>query len=350
MSWISNNYEKACLGGAAVLALGLGFTGWSKLGKVEQEFGSGLKGTGNNTTAVQNAELIPSTIASMKLERAWSQAADGDRPVNLFTGIPLFVASSAPDVPIDLLKDPDVHPPIKNIWWIENRLDPGYADSPERDPDEDGFSNLEEFLAGTDPNSAKSHPPLIAKLKYVSDEALTWVIRPSFGADGSFPLAYRDNQGNTNRATAANMIAPGELFFAEGTMAKRFKLLGSEERQEHNPRTNVERNVTIVRIEDQRPNKKGTIYEFPSPLNEDRVNAFAQYDRTAVLSLEALGMGGTEFKVEENVRFALPSTASKKEYLLKTVSPEAVIVEYTDAAGETKTVEITKGKLPQMDD
>lgn len=350
MSWISNNYEKTCLGGAAVVALGLGFTGWSKLGKIQQEFASGLKGTGNNNSAVQNAELIPGAVASMRLERSWSQAEDGGRPVDLFTGIALFVASSAPDVPIDLLKDPDVHPPIKNLWWIENRLDPGFADSPDRDPDEDGFSNLEEFLAGTDPNSSESHPPLIVKLKYLRDETLTWVIRPSFGADGSFPLAYRDNKGGANRATAANMIASGELFFPEGTMAKRFKLLGSKERKEHNPRTNVERLVTIVRIEDQRPNKRGTIYEFPSPLNEDRVNDFAQHDRTAVLALEALGMGGKEFKVEENLPFAIPPDSPKKDFLLKTVTPEAVTVEYTDAAGARKTVEITKGNLPSTGD
>lgn len=348
MSWISNNYEKAFLGGAAVVSLGLGFMGWHKLSMVQQDFASGLKGAGNNNTAVQNAELIPGAVASMKLERSWSQAVDGERPVDLFTGVPLFISSSAPDVPIDLLKDLDVHPPIKNIWWIENRLDPGFGDSPERDPDEDGFSNLEEFLAGTDPNTSESHPALIGKLKYVGDETLVWVIRPSYGSNGSFPLAYRDNKGGANRATAANMIATGELFFTEGTMAKRFKLLGAEERQEHNPRTNTSQTVTMVQIEDQRPNKQGTIYEFPSPLNEDRVNKFAQYDRTAVLSLEALGMGGNQFKVEENHPFALPPEAPKKEYLLKTVTPESITVEYTGASGERNTIEITKGNLPRM--
>lgn len=350
MSWISNNYEKAALGGAAVVALGLAYMGWSKLGAVLEDFGTGLKGAGNNNSAVGKADLIPKAIASMKLDRAWTQGIDGDRPVDLFTGITLYVSSAAPERPLDLIKGDAVHPPIPNAWWLDNRLDPGFGDSPERDPDEDGFSNMEEFIAKTDPNSAKSHPPLIAKLKYVGDETLTWVILPRFGADGSFPFNYEDTKGGRNRATAANMIAPGELFFASGTMANRFKLLGSEDRQELNPRTNSEGTVTIVRIEDQRPNKAGTIYEFPSPLNDDRKNKFVKFDRTAILSLEALGMGGNEFKVEENTTFALPPEAAKKDYLVKTVTPEAVSIEYKDAAGETKIIEITKGNLPRMDD
>ncbi len=105
--------------------------------------------------------------------------------------------------------------------------------------------------------------------------------------------------------------------------------------------------VTIVRIEDQRPNKKGTIYEFPSPLPEERKNEHLQYDRTAVLSLEAIGESGKEFKVEENTTFALPPTAPKKDYLLKKVTPDSVTVEYTDAQGTLKTVEINKGGLPR---
>ena len=108
--------------------------------------------------------------------------------------------------------------------------------------------------------------------------------------------------------------------------------------------------MTIVRVEDQRPNKKGTIYEFPSPLSEERMNEHLKYDRTAILTLEALGQQGKEFKVEENTTFALPSDGAKKDYLLKSVTPNSITVEYTDAAGEKKSVTINKGSLPKMAD
>ncbi len=349
MSWFSKNYEKAALGGAVVLALGLAYFGWAKFGGVEDDFGLGLKGAGNNNTAVPDAEKIPMAMQSMQLDRTWKQALDGQRPVDLFTGIALFVAKSAPDKPLDLVTGEPVHPPIPNTWWIENRLDPGFADSPDRDPDGDGFTNREEFDAKTDPNSAKSHPPLIAKLMFAKDESLVWVVRPGYGSEGKFPFNFEDGKGGKNRITAAEMIGPGEIFFNKEPMKGRFKLLGSENRKELNPRTNIEMDVTIVRIEDQRPNKKGVVYEFPSPLADDeRKNDHLKYDRTAVFTLEAIGQQGIEFRVEENTTFGLPPDAAEKNYFLKTVTPESVTVEYPDAAGARRSVEIRKGSFPVL--
>lgn len=348
MSWFSKNYEKAALGGAAVVAIGLAYLGWSKFGAVDEAFGIGLKGAGNNNTAVIGAEKIPMAAQSLQIDRTWKQALDGERPVDLFTGIALFVKSSEPEKPVDLLKDAPVHPPIDNLWWIVNRLDPGFADSPGRDPDGDGFSNLEEFQAKTDPNDSESFPSLIAKLMYLKDESLGWVIRPGYGSEGKFPFTYEDAKGRKNRVKAGEMAAPGDLFFATEPMKGRFKLLGHEVRKELNKRINVEQEVTIVRIEDQRPNKTGVVYEIPSPLSEDRRNEHLKFDRTAVLSLEALGLAGKEIKVEENTAFALPPGAPKKDYLLKTVTPDSISVEYTDPSGGRRTVEIRKGSLPDV--
>lgn len=348
MSWFSKNYEKAAVGVAVVVALGLAYLGWSQFGGVDADFGIGLKGGGNNKTAVAGAEKIPMAMQSLKLDRTWEQARDGDRPVDLFTGIALFVKSSDPEKPVDPYKDAPIHPPIPNSWWIENRIDPGFADSPARDPDGDGFSNLEEFEAKTDPNASKSFPSLIAKLMYVKDESLAWVIRPGFGSEGKFPFIYEDSKGRKNRVKPAEMIGPEGLFFDAEPMKNRFKLLGQEVRRVLNQRINVEQEVTIVRIEDQRPNKKGVVYEFPSPLAEDRRNDHLKYDRTAVLSLEALGLAGKEIKVEENTAFALPPDAPKKDYFLKTVAPDSISVEYTDASGSRRTVEIRKGGFSIM--
>ena len=348
MSWFSKNYEKAALGGAVAIALGLAYMGWSKFGAVEADFGTGLKGQGNSNTAVAKADLIPKAEASLKLDRAWSQADDAGRAVDLFTGIPLFVSSRAPEDPVDLPKAEPVHPPIPNTWWIENRLDPGFGDSPSRDPDQDGFSNLEEFLAKTDPNTEKSVPSLIAKLLYVKDESLTWVLRPGYeSGGGAFPFNYEDTKGQKNK-TGVEGVVPGGLFFEKGAMTNRFKFLASEVRKELNKKINIEVDVTIVTIEDQRPNKKGVKYALPAPISEGRKNEFVKYDRTAILSLEALGLSGQEFKVEENTEFSLPPGADKKDYKVTKVTPESVEVEYTDSAGAKKTVEIAKGGFPTV--
>ena len=46
MSWFSKNYEKAALGGAVAVALGLAYLGWSKFGGVDEDFDASLKGDG----------------------------------------------------------------------------------------------------------------------------------------------------------------------------------------------------------------------------------------------------------------------------------------------------------------
>ncbi len=348
MSWFAKNYEKAALGGAAVIALGVAYMGWSKYSGVDADFAVELKGTGNKNAAVKGADMIPKAVSSMKLDRSWTQATVGEkqRPVDLFTGIPLYLSAKDPEKPIDPLGDgSEIHPPIPNIWWIENRIDPGFGDSPSRDPDADGFTNLEEFKGKTDPNNAKSYPPLIHKLMYVRDESLAWVIRPGYPDGGKFSFSYLDSKRQTNKTGAALQIAPGELFFGAGVMKERFKLLGSELRMVRNESTKSEKELTMVRIEDQMPNKAGTIYEFPAPLNETLAPNYTKYDRTAVLSLEALGLGGTEFKVEENSAFALPSTNAKKEYKIKEVTPDSITVEYPGPDGQMKSVKITKGGM-----
>ena len=347
MSWFSKNYEKAALGGAVVVSLGLIYLGYSHLASTEDDFASTVQGQGNSNTAVTGADLIPKAIASAKADRSWNQADDAGRVVDLFTGIPLFVSSSAPDKALDLVKGDILHPPIPNLWWIDNRLDPGFGDSPARDPDEDGFSNLEEFNGKTDPNDGAKYPPLIAKLMYVRDESLTWVVMPGFGSEGSFPFKYVDSKSQENK-TGPVGVAPNSLFFEKGPMANRFKLVGNEVRNVMDKRINIEREQTFVRIEDQRANKKGVIYEIPSPLSQERANDHRQYDRTAILSLEAIGKKGVEFKVEENLTFSLPNDSGKDDYKVTKVTPESIEVEYTDAAGAKKTVQISKGSLPNL--
>ncbi len=349
MSWISKNYEKTALGGAVALACGLALLGWTKFSGVHEDFGPSPKPGDKHDTGVAGAELIPRAQQSLKLDHSWVQAIEDERPVDLFTGIALFVHKNNPDVPVDPIKDSPIHPPIPNKWWLDNRIDPGFGDSPACDPDADGFTNLEEFNAKTDPNNANSYPSLLAKLMFVKEEKLTWVVRPGFAEGNNFPFVYEDSKRRVNRTPAGAALAPDTLFFPNEPIKNRFKYLGKEVRREMNKNTNSEEQVTYARIEDQRANKKGVIYMIPEALSENRKNDFAQFDRTAVLSLEALGKSGAEFKVEENTAFALPPDAPKKDYLLKKVSAGSVTLEYTDSQGSRKTVEVPKGGLPQLD-
>ncbi|MFU8892838.1 MAG: Amuc_1099 family pilus-like system protein [Luteolibacter sp.] len=352
MSWLAKNYDKAVLGGALVCTLAFAYGGWQALNRVESDFVSNVRGRGSSDTDVASAGAVINSISSLALNRNWSRDQFDDRPVDLFVSIPLFVTQSAPTRPIDLMRDAPVHPPIPNTWWLENRIDPGFQDSPDLDGDGDGFTNMEEYLAGTDPNNAKSHPPLIAKLKYLSVESLSWALRPSHpDENGGNTFRYYDDfapRGRTNNTGAANPVLPGGLFFASGAAEGRFKLLGHETREQFNERTNANELRTFARIEDQHPNKKGTIYEFPAPLPEANVQLHQQHDRTAVFTLEAIGRNGVEFKIEEFTTFTLPVDGEGPTHKLLSVTPEHAVVEYTDADGNVRNVTIPKGSLPQM--
>ncbi|HEX5791307.1 MAG TPA: Amuc_1099 family pilus-like system protein, partial [Luteolibacter sp.] len=134
--------------------------------------------------------------------------------------------------------------------------------------------------------------------------------------------------------SALEPIGPGTLFFKDGAAANRFKFLKSTKDQQGDGYT--------LEIEDQSPNKKGKIYELPSPLTQAKMGQYVQYDRSAIMSLDALGLGGQSFKVEENTRFSLPPDAPQKEYLLKSVTPQAIVVESPGADGKTQEITIQK--------
>ncbi len=348
MSWFAKNYEKAAIGGAAVVALGLAYAGWSKIGAVETDFSATTKGVGKNDPAVAGADLIPKAIASMGLDRTVKQAMADDRAVDTFTGIPLFVSRDNPTEGLDLIDGEKVHDEIPNTWWLEHKIDLGFADSPERDEDEDGFSNLEEFKGNTNPSDSKSHPLLLAKLKLVEVETFTWFVRPGFEVEaGKFSFSYGDSKGLENKTGTAVPVPVGGLFFAKEPSMNRFKFLGTKVRREMNKKVNEEMDITYHQIEDQKPNKKGTVYDIPN-FPDQRAAEFAKNDYTAVFSLEALGLAGQDFKVEENTPFALPQDAKEKNYLLKSVTPEKVEVEYTAPDGTKQTVEIPKGSMPKI--
>ncbi len=345
---MSKNYEKAAVGGAAVAALGLAFLGWTQVGGVAEDFSSPTKGEGNNDPAVAVAPQVAKAASSLVRKLAWTRGDADGRQVDLFTGIPLFVKRDAPELAVDLVTDPDIHPPIKNTWWIQYRLDPGFGDSPSRDPDGDGFSNLEEFNAKTDPADPASHPSFIDKLKYGTDESIQWALRPGYPEGGGCPFTYKDTKGGKAKSETGKPVLPDELFFkSKDSTPPRFKLVELKPVKEMNKAINVEQEVIYAVVEDQKPNKKGTTYRLKVAYPEGDVAKWAQFDRSAVLSLEAAGNEGKSQTIEENTRFGLPFESKAKDFLLKKVTPDDIEVEHTDPKSGAKTLfKCSKGGFP----
>ncbi|MES2982406.1 MAG: Amuc_1099 family pilus-like system protein [Verrucomicrobiota bacterium] len=344
MSWISANYEKAAVAGAILVAAALGYSGLQSKNAVEVDFKEVPEGRGNDDPSVKDGDKVATAKSSLQIKQQWTQGEVDGRPVDLFTGVPLFVRKDS-KTPVDLPKSSDIHPPVTNQWWMDNRIDPGFGDSPQRDEDNDGFTNLEEFNAKTDPTDNRSHPNLIQKLAFVKSESVEWVLRPNGFPDAAQPtlnFEYNDTNKNAARNDAGNPIKVNDLFFSEGVVKDRFKLLGFDMKKVKDDRIDAEVEEIIIRIEDLKPNKKGTIYEIPANFRRADARKFSKFDHTAVLSLEALGFNGQEFKVEELTDFALPAGSEKKRYRLMEVHSDRIVVRETLEDGKTQNHEISK--------
>jgi hypothetical protein len=360
MSKAPKNIEKVLLGVAVVVAGGLIYLGTAKSGQVEEDFNASPSGKHGEDTEVKGAMKVTEVISSRTSDRVLEigtipsdKLEGGEREVNLFTGVPLFANRDDPNNPIDLVTSPDLHPPIPNVWWLKYNVSPQFADSPQRDDDGDGFTNKEEFDAKTNPGDSQIHPSLVAKLSYVKDESNPWRVEFGFETGGKWlpkikSGALPDEKGPKNRVAFDAGLEPGDIFFADEFMKGRFKFIRIEDRTIRNERLSIDEKLRFAIFEDQKPNKLGKVYEIPNRLPKAQRGDTQQFDRTAVLDLRALGLAGQEFKIEEQTKFALPPSAKEKEYLLKEVSPESIVVEWQDKEGKAQSVTIPKGGLPDM--
>jgi hypothetical protein len=361
---MKQQYDKVILAASAIVGLGLAYLGYSKSSNAEADFEFIAKSNGQANVAVQSAPLLNSTLALVEKPHILQQAvcSDSQRPIDQFVGVSLFAkkAESGSKIakPVDPVLDAPIHPPIPNSWWLENQIDPGFANSPQRDEDGDGFTNLEEFEAKTDADDKKAHPSLLQKLRFVKYESVGYFLwfSSSLGPNQyqfkivQLPPVFESASLGQQQSYLANslqynrtksFISVTSNIFDEGFGKNRFRLKEVVEREVTNEATKLTMKNEFAVIEDLAPHKQDT-FEIPKTPRAKERPATVRYDRSAVLVLDAVGEEGKEFKVLENTQFSLPNKAGQKAYLLKKITPEALTVEFKDKEGKTQTVEIPK--------
>lgn len=347
MSWMSQNYHKAALGGGVVVLAAVGYLSWSKGAAMQAEFESNSSGGKGDNTAVtggERAEILVKSLGDLNPLNA-KPIPESGRIVNLFTSVDLFVANGDVENPIDLLDADlgDVHSPIPNSWWVKNDVDPSFSDSPQRDQDGDGFSNLEEFEAETDPADPKNYPLLVHKLVVKNVDSTYWLLElnSSLG-DNNFQFRYNDSKKVSLRMSATSNVKIGDVFFKDGPKKERFKVIEKIEKEVEERGKKVKRTFAVV--EDLKSNKGNVQFHAPlRPKTEVKKN-FYRFDNTVTFILNAAGQEGKEIVVEENTSFKVTADGKTLEYKLlevdmgerPSIKPLAAIVEYDDG-GEKKT-------------
>ena len=135
------------------------------LGKSE-EFHNSLTGSPVSGKSLSYTETnrVSNSVASLELLKKgcrWDPRTDGASP---FVSRPYLLKEGQLLDP--MASDSPLHPPVPNNWLIDHHLDYTDMNILERDPKHKGFTILEEFQAGTDPNNPDEFPPLCAKLSF----------------------------------------------------------------------------------------------------------------------------------------------------------------------------------------
>src|SRR5205814_7122219 len=111
----------------------------------------------------------------------------GNDPVNWFVATP---TAARPNTSNPSDADGDGLPDAWEIQYFPSISDP--RATPDADPDGDGFTNLQEYLAGTSPGSASS----MLKIDSVAVDGSQTGIQFSAVACKSYRLLYRDDLSN----------------------------------------------------------------------------------------------------------------------------------------------------------
>lgn len=296
MEWLKKNYEKAALG-LTILVL-LASAAFIILGT--QDFpglfaGQNSSKPANNTIKPLPIEAIGAAVQNVKQPRNWT-AHDG----SLLVSRPYVLKDNQLIDPLE--SNTPLHDPIKNSWLIKHDLPYWEGDIKEQDPDADGFSNLDEYLADTDPKDKNSVPPYYTKLRlnrFISVPfRLIFTGTPDEGE--TFTINTRDLKGRTQFLQLGQMI--------EGTP---YKVLTYQKKQE--VRNEIEVDTSELTLENTDTGKK-VVLVYNKEANDP--TSFGEF-----LYL----FDNSTFKVKKDEDFTLTPETNRKYKLIDISESEAVV-------------------------
>jgi hypothetical protein len=170
MDWLKKNYDISLLALVTISLLasaGLVFV-QSPVAPITISAASPAS-NGKETIPPPDFDAITKAQAFVASPKLWNEkSADGRERGALFVSRPYLLKDGKLIDPIE--GQEQLHAPITNAWLIKYSLNYAEINIKEQDPDNDGFTNLEEFEAQTDPTDPASAPPAIYKLKLVKYE------------------------------------------------------------------------------------------------------------------------------------------------------------------------------------
>ena len=203
----------------------------------------------------------------------------------------------------ETLQTTELHPPVPNEWLEQFGLPIGDADVLEQDPDNDGFTNLDEWSGDTIPTDQNSHPEYYTKLKLES------------ATEEPFHLVFSSWVGNTYAINTIDLKQPTQfLRLGDPIKGTRFTVAKFVERYQVNKYgTNVD--VSELTLEQEETHQQ-------LGLIKERVTISPESVATFIYSWR----GRQEIRVRKNQEFSLKPQEDIKYRLVDVGPAKAVIV------------------------
>ncbi len=244
-----------------------------------------------------DSNLVQTQIESLKSPAEWTPSEG-----SLFVSKPYVIVDGKPENPLSKDSKP-LHPPVPNEWLVKYDLDYSLGDILQRDPDNDKFSNIEEFEANTDPTSAASEPPYITKLRLKEFIQIPFRLKFSGSPDNgeTFTINTRDLQSPTQFLKLGDAVA--------GTA---YKVMNYEQKSETRD-SGLTVDVSELTVQNQETGEK-IVLVYDQEVNYPTGFALFQYL-----------WDGSETKVMKNETFSVAPEPDVKYKLIDISDSEALI-------------------------
>ena len=296
LDWAKANYDRAVLIGAGVFLFICAIAiWWSAI-----EFG-------NRLVAQQppRAKAASPPAVAVELDQAAEQLQHpaqwkSSSRSGLFVPEKHFIGADG--LPATL-KNTQVHPPVPNEWFEKYGLPIEDADVLDQDPDNDGFTNLDEWQAGTDPTDKNSHPDYTTKLHLVS------------ATEEPFAYIFASRIGDTFGINAIDLSEPTQFLkvgdVIRGTDFKIVEFIPKRERNQYG----INEDVSELVLEHQATHAQVTLVK----------GKVATSPQSVVTFVYTWG-GRQEFEVRKDQEFSLKPEEEIKYKLVDVQPDKAVIV------------------------
>ena len=325
------NYEKTILIIASVIAIGVAAYLVFESQGFEESLALAQSNLRNELNAPDKQKVVDAT-ETIKKKYAWISPMRNGKAVPLNKSV-LLVMKEGTLFDL-LLPEPKFREPMTNVFLTGDLTkNPPEAALPhifspnvgDLDADEDGFSNLEEFNAKTDPRDANSMPPFTNKLVLRKRISHDYILLLKGGSDGTFQI-----QRLVPNKNSVFKPVNEEFGFDKGVI--RFKILSSRNDTIQHP-TLGPMNVAILKMLDLSTNKE---FELVQGKEVNLAEYEADFEFQWKTRRQIPGIG-------EGKQFQLPGLG-KTYFIIKLEDSKAIISPAGPDGRPTKeTIEIKQG-------